>query len=456
MQKIKLFRIRRLAVLFMAGALLFAFLPVRASALAEPEELSSKACILYNPENDTVLYAKNADSIIYPASTVKIMTGILAYEHYAGNLDTKITVTKEALRGLSGNYMGLEAGETLTARDLLYGMLLTGANDAALVLAYDAGGSVAAFVTQMNAKAKELGAENTFYTNPTGLHDNSMVTTASDLSKIAAYAAQNKDFLEMTSALQYTIPASGDREERVIYNRNHLLTTRTYTKYYYSLAKGMSAGSTTQAGNCLVTTARKDGITYICVVMGAPYDEENNYVYSYSDAKKLFQWAFENYSYRKIVDTTTMIYELPVTLSANADYVTLLPEKPVELFLPNDADIASEVTLQWRILSGSAEAPVGEGDIAGILLVRHNGVLVSTVNLVTKGGVSRSTFLYILSVLEGIVTNGWFLLGVCILFVGTVWYIVTKAKRRGRRQAALAYRNRPRTSRSSGSIRRYK
>lgn len=310
-QKIKLFRIRRLAVLFMAGALLFAFLPVRASALAEPEELSSKACILYNPENDTVLYAKNADSIIYPASTVKIMTGILAYEHYAGNLDTKITVTKEALRGLSGNYMGLEAGETLTARDLLYGMLLTGANDAALVLAYDAGGSVAAFVTQMNAKAKELGAENTFYTNPTGLHDNSMVTTASDLSKIAAYAAQNKDFLEMTSALQYTIPASGDREERVIYNRNHLLTTRTYTKYYYSLAKGMSAGSTTQAGNCLVTTARKDGITYICVVMGAPYDEENNYVYSYSDAKKLFQWAFENYSYRKIVDTTTMIYELP-------------------------------------------------------------------------------------------------------------------------------------------------
>ena len=81
MQKIKLFRIRRLAVLFMAGALLFAFLPVRASALAEPEELSSKACILYNPENDTVLYAKNADSIIYPASTVKIMRGFLAYEH---------------------------------------------------------------------------------------------------------------------------------------------------------------------------------------------------------------------------------------------------------------------------------------------------------------------------------------------------------------------------------------
>lgn len=455
MQNLKLSLPLRLAVLCTAVLLTFVSLPVRASALEEPEELSSKACMIYNPENDEVLYAKNADATIYPASTVKIMTGILAYEHYAGNPDKKITVTKEALRGLSGNHLGLEPGETLTARDLLYAMLLAGANDAALVLAYDAGGSIAAFVTQMNAKAKELGAENTFFTNPTGLHDNSMLTTVHDLVKIAAYAAQNKDFLEMTSALQHTIPASGETEERILYNRNHLLTTRTYTKYYYSLAKGMNAGSTTQAGNCLVSTARKDGITYICAVMGAPYDEENNYNYAYSDAKKLFTWAFENYGYQKIVDTTTMIYELPVTLSANADYVTLLPEKTVELFLPNDADIASEVTLQWRILAPSAEAPVREGDIAGILLVRHKGVLVATVNLVTKGGVSRSTFLYILSIMEDIVTNGWFILGVCTVLAVTVWFILTNAKRRGRRQAR-ASRSRARNTKGRSGIRRYK
>ena len=152
--------------------------PVLAAEVPEIHEAAG--AYLYNFENDAVLYEMNPDERIYPASTVKLMTGILAMEALGDTPDRTITVTAEMLNKVVGNNMGLKAGEVVTVKDMLYGLLLNGANDAAQVLAVTVSGSVSDFVDAMNEKAQYLGAYNTFYTNPTGMHSDAMITTVSD------------------------------------------------------------------------------------------------------------------------------------------------------------------------------------------------------------------------------------------------------------------------------------
>ncbi|MBQ8578720.1 MAG: D-alanyl-D-alanine carboxypeptidase [Clostridia bacterium] len=410
------------------------------SAVADPEGLTSQACLIYNLETDSVLWGKEIDTKVFPTSTVKIMVGMLALEYFADNLDEVLTVPAEALSGVAGTSIGLVAGEEISVRNLLYAALMSGANDAACVLAYTIAGNVTAFVNQMNAKAAELGCKDTIYTNCTGIHDENMRTTAHDTLRIALYAYTNSNFMAMSSETKYVIPETNKRAERTIVNRNYIVSTQYYTKYYNSLAKGMNAGNTQEGGYCLVTSIRKQGCTYIVVCMNSYYSEEDNFVYTYHDCETLVDWAYNNYDFVTVVDNTTMISEIPVELSSEVDYVTLLPESPIEMFLPKDIDVDTAIELHHILLSDTIQAPIAEGEIAGVLTVKYDGELVASVNLVTKGDVSRSEFLYFLTLIRKIVTSRLFAIGCAAAVLIAILYVLftavyrEKARRRAQRR----------------------
>jgi len=262
---------------------------------------------------------------VYPTSTVKLMTAIVAYEKLSENLDMKITVTKDMLKEVAGNNIGLSEGEIVTAEQMLYVLLVNSANDAAIILAYAAYGSIEAFVAQMNEKASQLGAYDTYYANPTGMHNDAMVTTARDTAIIAKYAYSIPMLIEITSTPKYVMEATNVSDYRNIYNRNCLISKYYNTSYYYDKAIGMNAGSTNQGGYCIAAVAEDpaNGLTYLVVIMDAGGDDGT--IYSYINAIELFDWAFEAYRYTEVLSTSRFVCELKVELSSTLDYVTLVP-----------------------------------------------------------------------------------------------------------------------------------
>lgn len=232
--------------------------------------IEGKAALLLEAESGKVLYAKNDSMRLFPASTTKILTALLAIEH--GNLDDRITVGKEAMLKTSGESTAwLKQGQTLTLRELLAGLMLPSGNDAARTIAiYTAkkqmGNSQASgeealdyFVEMMNKKAKALGANDSHFMNPHGLHHPNHYSTAHDLGLIAMAAMGNQSFKEIVSSRVF-------RDEAITYeNRNQLLDDKS--PFYFDGANGIKTGFTDEAGYCLISSAERNGKKVIAVVL---------------------------------------------------------------------------------------------------------------------------------------------------------------------------------------------
>lgn len=220
----------------------------------------------------TVLHERNADLILPMASTTKIMTALIISEDC--DLSEVITVPDEAV-GVEGSSIYLKHGETLSVKDLLHGLMLRSGNDSATALAIYHSGSVQAFVEKMNEKAAEIGVKNTHFTNPSGLPDDNHYTTARDLGEIARYAMNNEVFAEVVGCKNYV------GEYRSFTNKNKIL---------YSLegANGVKTGYTIKAGRCLVSSAKRENMDVICVVLNC-YD-------MYERSTQIINGCFDNYS----------------------------------------------------------------------------------------------------------------------------------------------------------------
>lgn len=434
---------RTLSFFLMLAAVLTLILPVSAedtaaeAGILEPPEIENVgAAIVYNIENDRYIYEHNADKVIYPASTVKLMTAIVVIEQLGGDLSRAVTVSGGALVGLRGNNIALKRGEVLTVEQLLYALLCGCANDAANVLAFEVAGSVEAFAELMNEKAQEIGAVNTHYTNPTGMHDPAMVTTARDTAIIATYAFSTAPISDMSSVEKYYIPPTNKAGERTIFNKNHFFSTLTEYLYIWNIPRGLNAGYTDEGGYCLATTATRDGLTYVVITMGATRDER--YIYSYTEAADLIKWAFNAYGYTKVLTTADMICEMPVKLSSKVDYVTLFPSRTLELYLPTGIDVKKDVQLEWTLTRDYFTAPVSEGEIGGRLTVSYNGTELGTVELITKTSVNRDNILYVLDLLGGFTETTGFkvLVGIGVFALAAyiaVLVLVTMQRNRRRR-----------------------
>lgn len=398
-----------------------------------PEVERLEGAYLYNFENDKVLFEYDAEERVYPASTVKIMTAIVIFEAFEGALDTKITVTSAMLNEVAGNNIGFYEGEVVTVEQMLNCMLINSANDAAIILAHACAGSTDEFVNRMNAKAEELEAYNTYYTNPTGMHNSAMVTTARDTAAIAKYAYSIPGFIEITSTPKYVMDATNMSDYRNIYNRNCMISKYYSVDYYYSGAVGMNAGATTQGGYalCAVAEDAEDNLTYLAVVLGA--DGEDETYYNYINAERMLDWAFSSYGYAKVLTTSQMICEIDVNLSSTLDYVTLVPEREISVYLPTAVDITKDIRYSYNTYEASMDAPVEAGQEAGTITVIYGDEILGSCALVTTSSITRSEFLYFLARVGEFTESRFFKATVVSAVALSVVYVFVKASIRERR-----------------------
>lgn len=245
-------------------------------------------------DSGNVLYSKSGDQRIYPASTTKILTAILALENLS--LNKKIIVSQNLLDMVpsESSIMGVKANEVFSVKDLLYGLMLPSGNDAALVLAEAVSGNVDSFVNLMNEKLQELGCYNTHFTNPHGFHDDNHYSTAYDMAKIFRYCLKNDDFKTIIGTYEYEITSTNITDKpRKLINTNKFLN-ESNSKTYYDVCMGGKTGYTSEAKNTLISYAVKDNKTIIVASFGGILNEK--YVpYTYVDSREIFEYCFNNY-----------------------------------------------------------------------------------------------------------------------------------------------------------------
>ena len=390
----------RFFALFLALVLSLCLFPAAYAAGDEKPELPAdpdilaKAALLVDANTGTVVYAKGEHEELYPASLTKIMTALLTLEAIdAGKLsmDQELTATATALEGLSsdGSSAGIKVGETMSVRNLLYCMLVVSANEACDILAEAVSGSVSAFVAAMNAKAADLGCENTHFVNPNGLHDPQHYTSAWDMYLITKAAMEYPDFMTICDTAAYTVPATNLNAERKLYTTNHLLSNWRVIGYRNTEAHGIKTGSTDAAGYCLVSSAMRGSLHFISVILGADRVVENGVgnIRSFSETTRMFNYGFDNFTYKTIVEEKEVIQEVPVSLS-KMDHVTVHPAKDIEVLLPKvlgAGDLERTITLEEPV-----EAPVEKGQKLGTMTLSYDGVTYATVDLLASFDVEAS------------------------------------------------------------------
>src|SRR5579885_66105 len=253
-----------------------------------PPTVTVEAAFVYDPDLGLTYFAKNADLELPQASCTKIMTALLAVEH--GNLDQVITVgtDAQALVRPDSSYMGLSAGEKLTLRDLLYGLLLPSGNDAAVAIADAIGGNVPNFVAMMNQRAQQLGLTHTHFMNPHGLGEPNHYTTARDLAVLAAAAMKNPILVQITSTKEYTIPKTSTHKAYDLMTGDDLIPG---ARAPYPGAIGVKPGYTGDAGYCQAFAAIRFGHLIVGAVLNEP-----SWQVRITDMRALLDWGFEQES----------------------------------------------------------------------------------------------------------------------------------------------------------------
>ena len=294
-------------------------------------EINSKNAILYNLNDDDVLFEKNSDEKVSIASLTKIMTAIVALEHIE-NLDDKVILTYKDFEGLAeanAAVCGFRVGEEVTYRDLLYGLLLPSGADAAQALCRNIAGSNENFVNLMNEKATELKLSNTHFVNSTGLDIDNHYSTVKDVSTMFKYAINNKNFLEIIKTKSYTT-SNG----RLTFRSTISRALDTYNLSMDYLVGGKT-GTTGDAGLCLATISNYNNVDYMLITVGAPYSKTNPY--NYLDAKMIYEYFMNNYSYKNIVDKNDLLVKIKTKYSKN-DYVYVYSSKSIDKYLDNEFD----------------------------------------------------------------------------------------------------------------------
>ncbi|MCQ2449256.1 MAG: D-alanyl-D-alanine carboxypeptidase [Clostridia bacterium] len=356
---------------------------------------SGKAAMLVSLDTGDVLYQKNIDEKVYPASIAKIMTVTVCLESPkydpTGTVEMTDAVTSY-ITGTGSAVSDLKIGETFTQLDLMYMILMKSSGDCAYLGALFYGDTVENFMTMMNDKAQKLGLSGTHYGNPVGLHDEQTYTTVRDIATLTKYALKNETFKTICGSASYQMPATNMSGERLLSSTNELLLSGS--AQYYTYASGVKTGFTDEAGRCLVSTASYNDMNYLCIIMGCPNGRKEHF----SDSAQMFRTAFSNFELRTV--NMEWLGECAVNYSMDTDHVTvnIAGSKPV--LLPCDSDNSTiEVRPHYNSPNedGSFNAPIKKGDVLGKAELVYAGQVLDTVDLVAGADVSRSNILRIWS-----------------------------------------------------------
>ncbi|HRX58608.1 MAG TPA: D-alanyl-D-alanine carboxypeptidase family protein [Eubacteriales bacterium] len=386
-----------LAAVFFTAAIL---LPVSAALADDEEPLSGIETPYYIvvDQNDpsVVLFERNADETTIPGSTMKIMTCILTLE-LCDDLDQQITATGQAATLKDTNsLMGVIKGETLTVRELLYGLMLESGNDAALLLALTFGGSVEGFAELMNEKAAALGMDDTNFVNASGAYKSGQYSTARDMAVLTCYAMQNEMFRTLVSTVNYTIEPNDMRSRSLkMTNSNKLISDPEDSDLFYPYATGVKTGSTELGGKCLVSSASRDGGSVVAVLMGLTEggSKVSRMSQVYRESITLLDLALTT----RYVDVSAEDLGITCDLEAPVSCGQQETVKLNQVFSPESihlSDVSAEaikadlssitVITEFEPLT----APVREGDLCGTAAFQYNGETLFTAALTAAENVS--------------------------------------------------------------------
>ncbi len=373
--------------------------------------ITSDAFILLDNKTNKILYSKNENKKMYPASTTKILTAILVLENC--NLEDKVTANYDAVMAIPDGYSSanIQIDEEFSVEQLLELLLIPSANDAANVLATYVGGSVDSFVAMMNTKVDELGLNKTHFTNTFGMHDENHYTTAHDLAIIMQYCLKNDNFRKIAGQASCAIPATNKSGTRSYTSTNELIIPKT--RSYYSYLTAGKTGTTTQAKQCLVSSAYRDNLELIGVILGSES--------RFSDTRKLYDYAYSNYSIKNIVNEKDTITNIEVKWATkDTKKLDLLANADISALVNNsysNSEIDPEITLNEKI-----SAPIDEGAILGKVKYNIDGIEYSA-DLIASHNVQRTMVLnYVL----------YFILGIIILFI--LYRILFHKKKRAKKR----------------------
>ena len=341
----------------------------------------ARSAILIEPTTLEVIYEKNADEKLAPASLTKIMTMILVYDALAKGLISKDTVltASESVRGLEGTKIYLEVGEKMKVEDLLKSVAIGSANDAAIVFAEALGGSVPNFAKMMNKKAQQIGCKNTSFKNPNGLPEEGHYTTARDVAIMAAYLVNNyPDVLNYTKIYEDYVRENTEK-------RFWLVNTNKLVKFIEGV-DGLKTGWTPEAGHCLCATMKKNGMRFIAVVMNCSNNEKRN-----SEALQLLNYATANYNVVPLFKKNEVI--------KTYEDVSFYP-KYYHIVLTEDVNIVNKKGEPLKEITTEVEIDYDnfsyDNKKVGTFKVYYDGKLLKEVNLAVKEELKRASYFNIL------------------------------------------------------------
>lgn len=401
----------------------------------ESLNLYSDCVLLMSSDNGEVIFDKNAGKQTPPASLTKVVTSIVVLEN-CEDLDAVVTVPESCIKELDGtgsSLGGFKAGEEVTVYNLLAGLLIQSANEAANVLAdYISGGDRAKFIEMMNETAQRLGCVNSHFVNPHGLHDEDQYVTAEDMAAFMLYAMEFPAFEEIVGRTSYKLPATNLQDERNILNTNYLMNS-AYSDYYCKYVKGGKTGSTSDAGRCVVSVASKDGYNYVAVALNSTFSDVDgdgvNENGAFLDAKEMFEWAFSNIELVAISDTSKIVAQVPVKYAKDTDLLTLSPGETVYSLVPKGTDSGSLLVEPIEeTVPEYVKAPIKKGETVCRANVLYAGEVIKEIDLVASTDIKRSFWAMIGTLAEEIFSNWAF--RIIALAVIVVLIILIFMKRR--------------------------
>lgn len=363
---------KRLVYLLLSVMLLVALPP---QAEAEEPQVMGEAAALIDAQTGMLLYGKDAHKKMYPASTTKVLTALVALEK--AKASDVVTIGANPIHA-GGTSIWLAEGEKLTLEELLYALMLNSANDAGVAIAEHVSGSVEEFAKISNERAKQLGAKNTHFTNPHGMPNKDHYSTAYDMALIGREAMRNKELRQIVTTVHHEIPRTDPEAQKYLFNHNKLLWSKVFG---YQGATGLKTGYTVEAGQCIIASAERDGRELIAVVLRT---EGNNL---WTDAKILLDYGFNNFQNRQLVYAGKVMTNLPVkygktsvNLVASENYFHTFPKQGA-------SDLQINFEPQEEIL-----APVVKGQILGKVVLKDGERPVAAINLVAAEDVQRDWF----------------------------------------------------------------
>ena len=334
------------------------------TAYAQDDKLSisAEAYVLFCADNGKILNSKNENKKMKPASTTKLMTSLIALEESASN-DKQVKFTEEMIA--EGSSMYLKTGEVVKLSDLATGMMMASGNDAANATAISVSGSIEKFSDRMNERAKLIGMENTNFVTPSGLDDENHYSTAYDMALLMSYALENEDFAKLTSQKSAEVSFIEPSSKKTTYsNHNRLLSM-------YEYCTGGKTGYTMSAGRCLVSSAKKDGLTLICVTLNDRND--------WQDHIDLYNYGFERYACYQSDDSNFCV-DIPC-VGGVEDKTTVVGEKDISIVLSTEDKSKVERKIY---IDSFLYAPIEKNSKVGKIEYSIDGKVVSSVNLLSS------------------------------------------------------------------------